>query len=202
MDSELSSNSDDSQSNVSSRSASPDNIDRDESSVSSQNSATPTPDNNTSGSQSLEDNGVQSPENDGPQSPDSSSSKSKSLLDETFSPECQNNDSCSSVHQNGGSCSPEQQDNELLSPELQNDESLSLQHNQNDGPESPSSASCSSSRVSTAGSPDRNSLSPASTKYSSSDKEMKEPCDNYLSDVSDEDSMDNINDDNVSQVCP
>ncbi|XP_022174999.1 zinc finger CCCH domain-containing protein 18 isoform X2 [Myzus persicae] len=176
MESDNSSNSDDSQSNNSSRSASPDNVTREQSvsgspSASSHNSAPQSPDNNTSGSQSI-DNGIQSPEQDNddddddddPQSPDSSSSKSKSPVAEP--------------------CSPE--------------------HQQNDDPQSPSSESSSSSRISsTAGSPDRNSHSRPSSKVSSrsneSDKETKEPHDNYLSDVSDEDSMDNINDDNASQ---
>lgn len=178
MESDNSTNSDDSQSNNSSRSASPDNVTREHSasgspSASSHNSAPQSPDNNTSGSQSI-DNGIQSPEPDNdddddeddndPQSPDSSSSKSKSPVVEP--------------------CSPE--------------------HQQNNEPQSPSSESSSSSRVSsTAGSPDRNSHSRPSSKVSSrsneSDKETKEPHDNYLSDVSDEDSMDNINDDNASQ---
>ncbi|XP_026813560.1 zinc finger CCCH domain-containing protein 18 isoform X1 [Rhopalosiphum maidis] len=176
MESDNSTNSDDSQSNNSSQSASPETVTREQSvsgspSASSHNSAPQSPDNNSSGSQSI-DNGIQSPEQDNdddeddddPQSPDSSSSKSKSPVVEP--------------------CSPE--------------------HQQNDEPQSPSSESSSSSRVSsTAGSPDRNSHSRPSSKVSSrsneSDKETKEPHDNYLSDVSDEDSMDNINDDNASQ---
>ncbi|XP_060852745.1 zinc finger CCCH domain-containing protein 18 isoform X3 [Rhopalosiphum padi] len=176
MESDNSTNSDDSQSNNSSPSASPETVTREQSvsgspSASSHNSAPQSPDNNSSGSQSI-DNAIQSPEQDNdddeddddPQSPDSSSSKSKSPIVEP--------------------CSPE--------------------HQQNDEPQSPSSESSSSSRVSsTAGSPDRNSHSRPSSKVSSrsneSDKETKEPHDNYLSDVSDEDSMDNINDDNASQ---
>lgn len=174
MESENSSNSDDSQSNISSQSASspPEHVYEDRAgscspSASSQNSAPQSPDNNTSGSQSI-GNDMPSPEPDDPlsptpQSPDSSSLKSKSPVD--------------------GSCSPERQNNEPLSP---------------------SSVSSSSSRASsTVGSPDRQSHSHASSKVSSrsneSDKETKEPHNNYLSDVSDEDSMDNINDDNVSE---
>uniref|UniRef100_A0A2S2QJR6 Zinc finger CCCH domain-containing protein 18 n=1 Tax=Sipha flava TaxID=143950 RepID=A0A2S2QJR6_9HEMI len=94
MESENSSNSDDSQSNASSQSASPDNVNRDQSvsgspSASSHNSAPQSPDNNTSGSQSI-DNGVQ--EHEDPQSPDSLSSKSKSIADESCSPEHQSDE--------------------------------------------------------------------------------------------------------------
>lgn len=172
MESENSSNSDDTHSNNSSRSVSPENATRHRSlsgspSVSSHNSAPQSPDNNSSGSQSV---GIPSPERDedlqspGPESHDSLYSKSNSPV------------------------------NEILSPEHHNDEPLS-----------PSSASISSSRASSiAGSPERNNHSGASSKASSrsneSDKELKEPRDNYLSDVSDEDSMDNINDDYISQV--
>ncbi|XP_050434351.1 zinc finger CCCH domain-containing protein 18 isoform X2 [Adelges cooleyi] len=169
MESDNSSNSDDSQSNNSSRSASPETAIREQSagscspSASSHNSGIQSPDNNTSKSESIE-NGIQSPEQ-GPQSPDSSSSKFKSPVDE-------------------GSCSPDHT-NELPRP---------------------SSASSSSSQASSvAGSLDGRSQSQASSKNSSrsqaSDKGKKAPV-NYaedLSDVSDEDPMDNINyEDNVS----